>query len=83
MDKPTGYNLQIATADQYILNYGYYHFPTGTTVLEAFLNLSYGRFGVMPKTICVNAAYGSEENYQFLAKNKIEAYVKYNYFHQE
>lgn len=78
-----GYNLQIATAGQYILNYGYYHFSTDTTTLEAFLNLGYSRFGVMPKTLCADAGYGSEENYHFLEKNNIEAYVKYNYFHKE
>lgn len=78
-----GYNLQIATANQYILNYGYYRVSTDTTTLESFLNLGYARFGVMPKAICADAGYGSEENYNFLEGNKIEAYVKYNYFHQE
>jgi transposase len=78
-----GYNLQIATADQYILNYGFYPISTDTTTLESFLNLGYARFGVMPKSICADAGYGSEENYHLLETNHIEAYVKYNYFHQE
>ncbi|WP_255490635.1 IS1182 family transposase [Dysgonomonas sp. 511] len=78
-----GYNLQIATAGQYILNYGFYPISTDTTTLEAFLNLGYARFGVMPETICADAGYGSEENYHVLETNHIESYVKYNYFHQE
>lgn len=78
-----GYNLQIATAGQYILNYGFYPISTDTTTLESFINLGYTRFGVMPKTICADAGYGSEENYHLLETNHIEAYVKYNYFHQE
>lgn len=78
-----GYNLQIATANQYILNYGFYPVSADTTTLEAFINLGYTRFGVMPKTICADAGYGSEENYHLLETNHIEAYVKYNYFHQE
>jgi transposase len=78
-----GYNLQIATANQYILNYGFYSSSTDTTTLESFINLGYTRFGVIPKTICADAGYGSEENYNILETNHIEAYVKYNYFHQE
>lgn len=30
-----------------------------------------------------DAGYGSEENYEFMEKNGIEAFVKYNYFHME
>lgn len=78
-----GYNLQISTARQFILNYGYYSFPTDTNTLEAFISLGYARFGVMPKKLCADAGYGSEENYHFLERNHIQAYVKYNYFHQE
>ena len=78
-----GYYLQIATAGQYILNYGFYPISTDTTTLESFINLGYTRFGVMPKTICADAGYGSQENYHLLETNHIEAYVKYNYFHQE
>jgi len=78
-----GYNLQIATANQYLLNYGFYPLPTDTTTLESFLNLGYARFGVMPKVICADAGYGSEENYNMLENNHIQAYVKYNYFHQQ
>lgn len=78
-----GYNLQIATAGQYILNYGFYPISTDTTTLESFLNLGYTRFGVMPETICADAGYGSEENYHLLEQYNITPYVKYNYFHQE
>jgi len=78
-----GYNLQIATAGQYLLNYGFYPISTDTTTLESFLNLGYARFGCMPKAICADAGYGSQENYNMLESNNIEAYVKYNYFHQE
>lgn len=78
-----GYNLQIATASQYILNYGFYSSPTDSTTLESFLNLGYARFGVMAEAICADAGYGSEENYNFLEQNNIDAFVKYNYFHQQ
>lgn len=44
-----GYNLQISTANHYILNYGLYPVSTNTITLKAFLGLGYTRFGVMPK----------------------------------
>jgi hypothetical protein len=37
----------------------------------------------MPETLVADAGYGSEENYEYLEKNGIEAFVKYNYFHVE
>jgi len=36
-----------------------------------------------PDVITADAGYGSEENYEYLEKNHIESYVKYNYFHKE
>jgi hypothetical protein len=30
-----------------------------------------------------DAGYGSDENYEYMQSNDIEAYVKYNYFHKE
>lgn len=52
--KPS-YNLQIATANQYILNYGFYPISTDTTTLESFIDLGYTRFGVMPEAVCADA----------------------------
>ena len=37
----------------------------------------------MPEDIVADAGYGSEENYQILEDNNVNAYVKYNYFHKE
>ena len=39
--------------------------------------------GKMPETLVADAGYGSEENYEYLEKNNVEAYVKYQYFHKE
>jgi hypothetical protein len=35
------------------------------------------------KELCADAGYGSEENYHFMENSRIEAYVKYSYFHKE
>lgn len=78
-----GYNLQIGTENQYITNFGLYWNPGDTLTLPSFLTLGMARFGKLPRLICADSGYGSEENYEWLEKNNIEAFVKYNYFHKE
>jgi len=39
--------------------------------------------GKMPDTLVADAGYGSEENYEYLENNDVEAFVKYPYFHKE
>ena len=41
------------------------------------------QYNKQSKEVVADAGYGSEENYEFLEQNEIEAYVKYNYFHKE
>jgi len=78
-----GYNIQIGTENQYITNFGLYQTPGDTTTLESFLSLHKARHGNLPKSVCADAGYGSEENYELLEQEGIEAFVKYNYFHKE
>jgi len=35
------------------------------------------------KAVITDSGYGSEENYEFMEENRIEPFVKYNYFHKE
>jgi hypothetical protein len=37
----------------------------------------------MPEKVVADSGYGSEENYEFMETNKIEAFVKYPMFHKE
>lgn len=77
-----GYNLQIGTENQFITNYGLYWNPTDTTTLPSFLTLDHARWGKMPKNVCADSGYGSEQNYEYMEINGITAYVKYNWFHK-
>jgi hypothetical protein len=77
------YNWQISTCDQYILNYDLYQTPTDTLTLPMHLSTYEQLYDCLPQTVVADAGYGSEENYELLEKHEIEAYVKYNYFHQE
>ena len=78
-----GYNVQISTENQYIVNMQMYWNPTDTTTLPDFLLHGRELTGVMPKDCTADSGYGSEENYEFMLQNDIAAYVKYNWFHKE
>ena len=78
-----GYNLQIGTENQYITNFAFYWTSMDSTALPSFLTLDQARWGRLPKEVCADSGYGSEQNYEFMENNGIEAYVKYNWFHKE
>lgn len=78
-----GYNAQISTNNQIIITYSIHQNPTDTLTLKPHLKSYKQEFGFMPKELTADAGYGSEENYEFMEKNFMEAYVKYNYFDQE
>jgi len=78
-----GYNLQIGTENQYITNFDIFHNPNDAPTLKPFLNSYQDRYKKMPKKVCGDAGYGSEENYEFMEKNLITAFVKYYSFHKE
>ena len=41
------------------------------------------KYSKQSKQIVADAGYGSEQNYELLQKQGIEAFVKFNYFHKE
>lgn len=77
------YNWQISTQDQYILGYTLHQTTTDTTTLPAHMESLEQTLGQMPETLVADAGYGSEENYEYLEDNGVEAFVKFNYFHKE
>ena len=78
-----GYNLQIGTENQFITDFGLFPNPTDTLTMPAFLTSFGDRYGRMPGEACADSGYGSEENYSFMEGNGVEAYVKYNWFHNK
>jgi transposase len=78
-----GYNAQISTSDQIITNYTIHQNPTDTKTLKPHMESFKHEYGFFPKELTADAGYGSEENYEYLEKNVVEAYVKYNYFDRE
>ena len=78
----TGYNVQLSSENQFITNYALYQKTNDTNILILFLNLFKNTYNIQSKTVVADAGYGSLENYEYLEKEKIKPYVKYNYFHK-
>jgi len=78
-----GYNLQLSTSDQFIVNYSLHQNPTDTLTLIPHLEQYNDLYGTCPALVCADSGYGSEENYQYLEEQQIDGYVKFNYFHKE
>ncbi|MDX6192158.1 IS1182 family transposase [Flavobacterium sp. Fl-318] len=81
------YNTQISTQNQIIVHYTIHQNPTDTKTLKPHLENLEQTFGkkVFKKIqeITTDAGYGSEENYDYLEKKKLTAFVKYNTFEKE
>lgn len=74
-----GYNLQIATENQFVLHYDIFPNPTDTKTLLPLLN-SYPHD---LKMVVADAGYGSEENLTTLDQLGVEHLIKYSMFDKE
>lgn len=77
------YNVQISTNKQYIANYSVHQNTTDTNTLIPHLQQHKEQFDALPENNIADAGYGSEENYQWLEDNAVEAYVKHNQFDRQ
>jgi transposase len=71
-----GYNVQLSTNNQFIVNYSLHPNPTDTKTLIPHLEQHKKLYGSLPEVQIADAGYGSEENYQYLDRHNIEAYIK-------
>jgi transposase len=78
-----GYNLQASTEGHYIVGYTLGQKTNDTALLKEHLEDHIHSYGAKPETLTADAGYGSEENYEYLEREGIRAYVKYNYFEKE
>jgi len=77
------YNFQISTSDQFILNYSVHQTTNDITTLKPHVGEFKLLYHWVPRSLCADAGYGSEENYAYLEKEGIENYVKYYLFDKE
>lgn len=78
-----GYNIQIATENQFITNFAVFQRPTDTMTLIPFLDSFKKRYNRQSKIAIADSGYGSEQNYEYMMDLEIIPYIKYNYFHKE
>ncbi|GAA3960869.1 IS1182 family transposase [Mucilaginibacter dorajii] len=78
-----GYNVQISTSNQFIVNYTIHSNPTDTNTLSVHLTQHETSFGKAPQVLIADAGYGSEENYMLLEQREVTAFVKYGMFDKE
>jgi len=78
-----GYNVQISTNNQVVVNYSLHQNPTDTKTLIPHVEQHKEMYGEVPQVQVADAGYGSEENYQYLNDQNVEAYIKHPYFDKE
>jgi hypothetical protein len=78
-----GYNVQISTSNQFIVNYTIHSNPTDTNTLGIHLAQHEASFGKAPEVLVADAGYGSEENYTLLEQKETVAFVKYGMFDKQ
>ena len=77
------YNMQISTSNQFVTNYTIHQNATDTNTLKGHLDEHKRCYEQMPEILTTDAGYGSEENYEYLEKEQVTAYVKYSHFDRE
>lgn len=78
-----GYNLQISTNNQFILNYTLHQQTNDITTLKKHLLHFNELYHTLPDEVVADAGYGSEENYLWCDQNNITPYIKYNTFYTD
>lgn len=79
-----GYNIQIGTENRFVLGYSIHQRPGDPgCFIPHMQETQKQRNGLQPKNVIADSAYGSEENYDYLEKEQIQAYLKYGSFHKE
>jgi hypothetical protein len=93
-----GYNVQIGTNNQFVLNYTLSQNASDSVTLKAHMDKMDERLDELSarieeqgsveatlsvERVCADAAYGTEENYVIMEKRGQEAYLKYQTWHME
>ena len=78
-----GYNAQISTENQIIVNYTLHQDTNDIHTLAPHLENHKELYGEYPDELTTDAGYGSDENYELLSEKQIIGYVKYNTFDKE
>ena len=78
-----GYNVQISSEDQFIVNYTLHQDTNDIHTLKPHLENHEYLYQSLPKSLTADAGYGSQENYELMTNKGIKGYVKFNTFDKE
>lgn len=76
------YNIQLASASGFIVGENISHHPSDIYTLKPFLMKLLENYPNKLEKIVADAGYESEENYVFLAENKLTSYIKPSNYEQ-
>jgi transposase len=77
------YNVIAGTEGQFIVNYSISQNASETNELRGNIEKVKNRTGRYPDSVMGDSTYGSEENYEFMEREGIRNYLKYNTYHIE
>lgn len=81
------YNLQVGTENQFIINYTIHQSASDMSCFVEHMDDTLEVLSSVglksPDNACADAGYGSEQNYEYLDEQGIEAYVKYPGYYKE
>ena len=78
-----GYNVQISTNNQFIVNYSHHQNPADTTTFPKHIEQFRQLYNQLPQAVIADAGYGSEENYTRIKELGIDPFIKYNCFDRD
>ena len=78
-----GYNVQAGTENQFIVDTTVHQRPGDTACAIPHCEHAKERIGRLPANFVADAGYGSEENYAYLEREGVDAYVKHSEFFRE
>ena len=78
-----GYNVQAGTENQFIVDTTVHQRPGDTACAIPHCEHVKERIGRLPAALVADAGYGSEENYAYLEREGVDAYVKHSEFFRE
>lgn len=78
-----GYNVQISSEHQFIVNYTLHQDTNDIHTLKPHLQNHEDLYKNVPESLTADAGYGSQENYELLSKKGIRSFVKFNTFDRE
>jgi transposase len=71
-----GYNVQVSTNNQFVVNYSLHPNPTDTKTLIPHVEQYKKLYNTYPEVQVTDAGYGSEQNLEYLHKHEVTAYIK-------